>query len=189
MEKVTVENGKIEGLQVFTPKVFSDKRGCFFESYNFNNFSALGFEKEFLQDNISHSNKNVVRGLHYQWDAPMGKLIQAVKGSLLDVVVDVRESSPTFGKHESVLLSEDNGKQFWVPPGFAHGFIALEHGTVAHYKCTAVYNDQAEAGINPFDKTLNIDWGEDRKNLIVSEKDEKAQSIEQYIKSPKFRYT
>lgn len=189
MEKVSVECGNIDGLLIFTPKIFEDQRGCFSESYNRDSFERLGFSQEFLQDNVSHSNKNVIRGLHYQWDGPMGKLIQAVKGSLLDVVVDIRHGSPTFGQHASILLSEKNGKLFWVPPGFAHGFLALEHGTVAHYKCTAVHNDKAESGINPYDETLGIDWGIATNRAILSEKDLKAQSIEKYKTSPKFLYS
>ncbi len=189
MQKVSIEQLSLEGLLVFTPKVFNDNRGCFLESYNQVNYSQLGFNEEFLQDNVSHSNKNVIRGLHYQWDGAMGKLVQAVKGSLLDVVVDIREGSPTYGKHESVLLSEDNAKQFWVPGGFAHGFVALEHGTVAHYKCSAVYNQDAESGINPLDPGLNIDWGIDRKHMIISDKDLEAQPMSEYSKSPKFMYS
>ena len=189
MEKVSVETLSIEGLLVFTPKVFNDNRGCFLESYNQFSYAQLGFDKDFLQDNISHSNKNVIRGLHYQWDGAMGKLIQAVKGSLLDVVVDIREGSPSFGSHESIVLSEDNAKQFWVPPGFAHGFLSLEHGTVAHYKCTAAYNDKAESGISPLDESLGIDWGIDRKHMIISDKDLKAQGMDTYVKHPKFIYS
>ncbi|MBC8395174.1 MAG: dTDP-4-dehydrorhamnose 3,5-epimerase [Bacteroidetes bacterium] len=188
MEKITLEQGKIDGLLIFSPKVFADQRGCFLESYNRDNFEQLGFNEEFLQDNISYSNKNVIRGLHYQWDGGMGKLIQAVKGSLMDVAVDIRHGSPTFGQYESVILSESNNKLFWVPPGFAHGFIALEHDTVAHYKCTAVYNDKAESGINPLDRDLDIDWGVNLNHTIISEKDVAAQSIEEYVEFPKFNY-
>ena len=188
MGKTSLESGKIDGLLIFNSKIFSDKRGSFLESYNRDSFEKLSFTETFLQDNISHSDKNVVRGLHYQWDGAMGKLIQAVKGSLLDVAVDIRAGSPTFGQHQSIVLSEDNGKQFWIPPGFAHGFLALDHGTIAHYKCTATYNSKTESGINPLDDTLNIDWGIEEGDMILSEKDQQAQSIEEYLKFPKFLY-
>ena len=188
MEKVSVQRGDIEGLLVFNCKIFEDVRGSFSETFNRDNFEKLGFQQQFVQDNISHSNKNVVRGLHYQWDGAMGKLIQAVKGSILDVAVDIRSGSPTFGRYQSVVLSENNGKVFWVPPGFAHGFLSLDHGSIVHYKCTATYRSKSESGINPLDSTINVDWGVDASGLIISEKDSQLQSIEDYSKHSKFSY-
>ena len=192
MQKVKIEPGPLKGLYIAVPHVFSDDRGCFFESYNEPNYVEEGLINAqsfpvFLQDNISVSAKNVVRGLHYQWDMPMGKFIQAIKGSLMDVVVDIRSDSETYGKHFIIELSDQNRKQLFVPPGFAHGFRSLEDDTIAHYKCTEFYNGEAESGINPFDSFLNIDWGISEQDAIVSSKDTEAQSFKSYEKKPKFK--
>tara|TARA_Y100000310_G_C20575070_1_gene760004 strand:- start:451 stop:1122 length:672 start_codon:yes stop_codon:yes gene_type:complete len=192
MQKVKIEPGPLKGLYIATPHVFSDDRGCFFESYNEQNYVVAGLENSgaaavFMQDNLSLSAKNVIRGLHYQWDPPMGKFIQAVKGSLMDVVVDIRSDSETYGKHFIIELNDRNRKQLFAPPGFAHGFRSLEDGTIAHYKCTNHYNGEKESGINPFDSFLNINWGISKQEAIVSPKDSEAQSFKDYEKEPMFR--
>ena len=139
-----------------------------------------------LQDNQSKSHKNVIRGLHYQWNNPMGKLVRVLHGAVKDVIVDVRKYSPTYGQFDSFLLSAENNKQLWVPPGFAHGILSLEDDTLVSYKCSSVYNANGESGINPFDKYLNIDWGIDKSEAIISEKDKIAQSFLDYDRNPKF---
>ena len=173
----------IEGPLVIKPKIFADDRGCFFESW-----SKMAFEKEelhlnFVQDNQSLSAKGVLRGLHFQ-NPPFaqGKLVSVIKGAVLDVVVDIRKESATFGKYFSLVLSGENNTSFWIPPGFAHGFITLEEDTIFSYKCTEVYNKQSEGSIMWNDKDLNIDWGIQNPN--VSEKDAIAHTFAQL--QPKF---
>ena len=158
---------------VLEPMVHIDSRGYFLETYNEEAFkSKLGLEIEFVQDNESKSSIGVLRGLHYQKDAySQTKLIRVVKGKILDVAVDIREKSSTFGKHIAVELSEDNKKQLLVPRGFAHGFVVLENETIVNYKCDNLYNKASEAGIIYNDPTLNIDWILPESDLIISEKD------------------
>jgi dTDP-4-dehydrorhamnose 3,5-epimerase len=150
----------LEGLLIIRPDVFDDDRGYFFESYNHEKFLAAGLDLKFVQDNESKSKKGVLRGLHYQ--APpfeQGKLVRVISGSAMDVAVDIRKNSPTYGKWTSVVLSDKNKLMFWIPAGFAHGFITLEDDTVFFYKCTNVYNKASEGGIIWNDPDLNIDWG------------------------------
>lgn len=164
----------IKGLYVLQPKVFYDERGYFFESYNKNAFESIGISHPFIQDNESKSSKNVLRGLHFQ--APpfeQGKLVRVIKGRVLDVAVDIRKKSKTYGKYYSIELSEDNKKMFWIPPGFAHGFVSLEENTIFSYKCTNVYHKQSEGAIIWNDPTIKIDWTV--KNPLVSEKDALAE--------------
>ncbi len=156
---------------IIRPDVFGDERGYFFESYNSLKFKEAGLDLTFLQDNESKSKKGVVRGLHFQ--APpfeQGKLVRVVRGAALDVAVDIRQGSPTYGKWESVLLSGENKTLFWIPPGFAHGFVTLEDDTVFFYKCTNVYNKAAEGSIVWNDPDLAINWGVE--NVLASEKDQ-----------------
>ena len=159
----------IEGLIEVFPRVFNDDRGYFFESFNQQNFYANGITAEFVQDNQSFSIKNVVRGLHFQ-NPPyaQGKLVRVIAGKVMDVVVDIRRNSPTFGQHAKFMLDSTLGNMLYVPPGFAHGFVALEDA-VFSYKCTNLYNKVAESGIAWNDPTLNIDW--EVSNPIISEKD------------------
>jgi dTDP-4-dehydrorhamnose 3,5-epimerase len=173
-------------ILLITPKIYKDNRGSFFESFNQEIQNLLGVS--FLQENHSISKKNVIRGLHYQWDLPTGKLCRAIKGSLIDYVVDIRRDSPTFGKYDSFLLTEENQYQVWIPPGFAHGFLSLEDDTHLLYKCTAIYNKDGESGINPFDETINIDFFKylSKDQAIMSDKDLNAQSLAEYIQNPKF---
>ncbi len=160
----------IQGLLVFQPNVFVDERGYFFESWSKKKYQNLGLDVDFLQDNESSSKKGVLRGLHFQ-NPPFeqGKLVRVIKGSVLDVAVDIRKDSITYGQHFSVELSAKNKKVFWIPPGFAHGFVALEDDTVFMYKCTQVYNKNSEGSLAWNDPDLNIDWKVE--NPVISEKD------------------
>jgi dTDP-4-dehydrorhamnose 3,5-epimerase len=170
---VIVKETKIKGCFVLEPKVFNDERGYFMESFNKEQFnSAIGSNIDFVQDNQSLSAKGVVRALHYQvGDFAQAKLVRVLKGSVLDVVVDLRPNSPTFGEHVSMELSEENRKQLFIPKGFAHGFLAVEDNTVFAYKCDQYYNQEAERGIIYDDPDLGIDWEFPKDQLILSEKD------------------
>jgi dTDP-4-dehydrorhamnose 3,5-epimerase len=160
----------IDGLLIIKPDVFKDERGYFFESYNKERFAKAGLMMDFVQDNESKSDKGVLRGLHFQKPPyAQGKLVRVIKGSVMDVAVDLRKDSPTYGKWESVVLTEENKLQFWIPEGFAHGFVALEDNTIFNYKCTNVYNKESEGSIIWNDPDINIIWNID--NPILSEKD------------------
>ena len=161
---------EIEGVLLLKPSVFPDDRGYFFESYNEMSVAKDGLNAKFVQDNQSSSKKGVLRGLHYQ-NPPFdqGKLVRVVKGSVLDIAVDIRKQSPTYGKYVAVELTEQNRLMLWIPPGFAHGFLSLEDDTIFLYKCTNGYNKQSEGGIIWNDPDLNINWG--IANPLVSEKD------------------
>lgn len=163
-------------------KKYTDKRGDFYESYKSSSLPHLFF----VQDNHSVSKKNVIRGMHYQWDKPMDKLVRCSSGTVMDVIIDIRHKSKDYGKIYYYELSEQNMNQLFIPAGFAHGFIALSDIAHVQYKCTAEYNKDAEAGINPLDKQLNINWGIDIKNAILSEKDLKSISFSDYKAQPKF---
>ena len=168
-----VEETILEGCYVLTPNVYEDKRGYFFESFNYEKFKkATGFNIDFVQDNESYSTRGVLRGLHYQLGtSAQAKLVRVVRGSVLDIAVDIRPSSLTFGKHVSIELTAENKRQFFVPRGFAHGFIVLSETAIFNYKCDNYYNKESEAGIIYNDPTLNIDWKLPQNELIVSEKD------------------
>jgi len=186
MNKFEIKKTKFRGVLIIIPRIFDDDRGYFYESYNVANLFDLGFTENMQQDNQSISKKNVIRGLHYQWDEPMGKLVRATRGSVKDIIVDIRKDSVTYGEYMSVTLTDKNHKQLWVPPGFAHGILALEEDTVVLYKCSSVYNQNGESGINPFDKFLNIKWGIDKKDAVLSLKDQEAQNFLEYDRDPKF---
>jgi dTDP-4-dehydrorhamnose 3,5-epimerase len=163
---------EIEGLLVFEPDVFEDVRGYFFESYNQKIFSKHGIEMNFVQDNQSSSIYGVIRGLHYQINPhAQTKLIRVLVGNILDVVVDIRKGSPTFGKHYSIELSAENKKQLLIPKGFAHGFSVLSNKAEVFYKCDEFYNKANEAGFMYNDPDLNIDWQIPLEKQIISEKD------------------
>ena len=164
---------EIEGLLIIEPRVFEDERGYFFESWSKDAFQNVGLDINFVQDNESLSSKGVVRGLHFQ-NPPFaqGKLVRVLKGSVLDVAVDIRKNSPTYGKHVSAHLSGENKNMFWIPPGFAHGFSTLEDNTIFSYKCSGVYNKESEGSLMWNDTDLNIDWK--IKNPIISEKDQNS---------------
>lgn len=160
----------IEGLKIIEPTLFKDERGVFFESYNQERFFSEGIKDNFVQDNQSVSNKGVLRGLHYQTGSnAQAKLVRVVKGSVIDVAVDLRKNSKTFGKHFTLELNDRNNLMFYIPVGFAHGFIALEDHTVFFYKCSQLYNKAAEAGIIWNDHTLGINWGDIKP--VISAKD------------------
>ena len=169
----------IEGLLVIKPKVFEDDRGHFFESWSKGAFSKNGLDLDFVQDNQSLSSKGVLRGLHFQ-NPPyaQGKLVRVIKGAVLDVALDIRKDSPTYGEHFSIELSEENKTIVWIPPGFAHGFITLEDDTIFTYKCTGVYNAASEGSLLWNDADLNIDWRIDTP--LVSDKDLLAESFENF---------
>ena len=163
----------IQGLIIIEPQIFKDSRGCFFESWNAKKFKQLGISEDFVQDNQSVSSKGVLRGLHFQ-NPPyaQAKLVRVIEGSVLDVAVDLRKNSPTYGMHVSVILSEQNNKSFFIPKGFAHGFLSLEDNTVFNYKCSDYYNKESEGSLLWNDEDLKIDWQID--NPLVSEKDLQA---------------
>jgi dTDP-4-dehydrorhamnose 3,5-epimerase len=171
----------IPGLLIFEPRVFEDERGLFFESYNEREFCKIvGNTVKFCQDNESLSHKHVLRGLHFQ-NPPysQGKMVRVSCGSVLDVAVDLRRSSPFYGQYHSILLSAENRKQFWIPPGFAHGFLALEDNTVFNYKCTNYYSPVSESAIQWNDPTLKINWPV--AHPIVSEKDQNAGDFVNFV--------
>lgn len=160
------------GLLVFEPRVFEDSRGYFFESYNENTFQDAGISVKWVQDNQSSSVKGVIRGLHYQLPPhAQTKLVRVLRGKILDVVVDIRKGSPTYGQHFSIVLSAKNKKQLLIPKGFAHGFSVLSKKAEVMYKCDAFYNKESEAGILYNDPALHIDWRVDDTTALVSEKD------------------
>tara|TARA_B100000780_G_C21003411_1_gene401512 strand:+ start:161 stop:712 length:552 start_codon:yes stop_codon:yes gene_type:complete len=163
----------LKGCFIIEPKVFGDKRGNFLEIFNKKIFKdKTGLEIDFVQDNQSTSQRGVLRGLHMQKGIlSQAKLVRVVKGSVLDVIVDVRKDSPTYGKHFSIELSEANYKQLFVPRGFLHGFVTLEDGTIFSYKCDNAYNKEAELGVTYNDKDLNINWKIPSVDIILSEKD------------------
>ena len=161
----------IEGLYVIEPKCFGDNRGYFMETYNYEDFKNAGLSQVFVQDNQSLSQKGVLRGLHYQIKHPQGKLVRVLKGEAFDVVVDIRPGSKTFGKWHGEYLSEENKRQFYVPEGFAHGFLVLSEEAEFAYKCTEFYHPEDEGGIIWNDKDLNIDWPIKDMEIIISEKD------------------
>lgn len=164
---------KLKGCFILEPTVFNDDRGYFFESYNTRRFNeAIGQAVHFVQDNISVSKKGVLRGLHYQiGEYAQAKLAQVIKGAVLDVVVDLREESVTFGQYFKLKISEENKKSIFIPKGMAHGFLALTDEVIFAYKCDAYYHPQAEAGIKYNDPFLNIDWEISETEIILSEKD------------------
>lgn len=172
----------IEGLLVIEPKVWRDERGYFFESYSKKTLEQQGIHHEFVQDNQSLSNKGTLRGLHFQ-AAPFaqGKLVRVIKGKVWDIAVDIRKDSPTYGQYYGCELSEHNNIQFWIPPGFAHGFITLEDNTIFSYMCTNYYDKASEGGLLWNDPDLAIDWGV--TSPILSDKDKVLPCLKD-LKSP-----
>lgn len=165
---------EIEGVYIIEPKVFNDARGYFFESFSQREFDEKVAPITFVQDNESMSSYGVMRGLHFQCPPyTQSKLVRCVKGAVLDVAVDIRKGSPTYGKHVSCLLTEDNHRQFFVPKGFAHGFSVLSETAVFQYKCDNFYAPQADGGISILDDSLCIDWQIPTEKAILSEKDTK----------------
>ena len=171
-----VTQTKLKDCVIIEPKVFGDERGFFLETFQAERYAAqVGITLPFVQDNHSRSSKGVLRGLHFQIKKPQGKLVRVVKGEVYDVAVDIREGSATFGQWEAVILSEENKIQFWVPPGFAHGFLVLSETADFEYKCTDYYDTSDEGSILWNDPDLNIPWPIDDPNL--SDKDVKAEKL------------
>lgn len=165
----------IEGLVILEPKIFLDERGYFFESYNANQFNEVLEGVKFVQDNESYSKYGTLRGLHFQkGDYAQAKLIRVIRGKVLDIAVDIRKKSPTYGKHTSVELSGENKRQLFIPRGFAHGFLVLSEEVIFSYKCDNLYSPNHEGTILWSDKQLDIDWKIPYKDIILSEKDTKA---------------
>lgn len=180
---MTVKETKLKGCFVIEPKIFEDERGYFFESFNQDRFNqAIGAEVNFIQDNESLSSKGVLRGLHFQKGSfAQAKLVRVIQGEVLDVAVDLRKNSETFGKHVSERLSGENKKQFFVPRGFAHGFVVLSETAIFSYKCDNYYNKESEGGIIYNDKSLNIDWEFPLEQAQLSEKDLVLPTFEAYL--------
>jgi dTDP-4-dehydrorhamnose 3,5-epimerase len=171
-----ISHSKLKGCVIIEPRVFGDDRGFFLETFQaFRYEQEAGISLPFVQDNHSRSARGVLRGLHFQKTKPQGKLVRVVRGEVYDVAVDIREGSPTFGEWESVILSEDNKKQFWVPPGFAHGFVVLSATADFEYKCTDYYDPNDEGSILWSDPDLNIPWP--ITNPVLSTKDESAKRL------------
>jgi len=148
----------LPGALVLEPQVFGDARGFFYESYNEAKYRDAGIDRRFVQSNVSRSARGVLRGLHYQWPNPQGKLVSVLEGEVYDVAVDIRQGSPTFGQSAGVMLTAENHRHFWVPEGFAHGFCVLSEFATFSYQCTALYDPKADAGIRWNDAALGIDW-------------------------------
>lgn len=171
---------KIKDLYIIEPKVFGDHRGYFMESYNAEHFREAGLTMTFVQDNESKSSKGVLRGLHFQTRYTQGKLVRVTKGEVFDVAVDLRKGSPTYGQWEGVILNEENKRQFYVPEGFAHGFLVLSDEAVFNYKCTDFYHPEYDSGLLWNDEEVNIQWPLDRvENLLLSEKDKNQKRLKE----------
>ncbi len=183
MGKIKVTKCPIEGLCIIEPTVFGDDRGYFFETYNQNDMKEAGLDMVFVQDNQSKSKRGVLRGLHYQKQFPQGKLVRVIKGEVFDVAVDLRADSETYGKWYGVILSEENKKQFYLPEGFAHGFVVLSDEAEFCYKCTDFYHPGDEGGLMWNDPEIGIEWPiPDDMELILSEKDQNNLSFKDTFK-------
>jgi len=161
----------LPGCVVLEPQVFGDARGFFYESFNRDKLAPLGLPARFVQGNVSRSARGVLRGLHYQWPKPQGKLVSVLEGEVWDVAVDIRRGSPTFGQWTAVVLSAENKRHFWIPEGFAHGFVALSETALFNYVCTETYDRDADAGVRWDDARLAIDWPV--SSPVLSDKDAK----------------
>lgn len=180
--EIKIESRHLEDVVVVVPDVFQDPRGFFTETFREDQFRSLGLPDRFVQDNHSRSVKDVVRGLHFQWEPPMGKLMRVTVGEAFLVAVDIRKGSPTPGKWVGVTASAENRRQVWAPAGFARGFCVLSDVAEIQYKCTGLYNGKAESGIRWNDPAIGIEWP--TKNPLLSEKDAKAQTLDQWLARP-----
>lgn len=179
MGTISVEACHIEGLKVITPKVFGDTRGYFMETYNYEDYRRAGIGETFVQDNQSASKKGVLRGLHFQKKYPQAKLVRVLRGEVFDVAVDIRKDSPTYGQWYGVILSEENHKQFFIPAGFAHGFVVLSDYAEFAYKCTDFYHPEDEGGLLYSDPRIGIEWPiPEGMEPILSEKDTRWPGLE-----------
>jgi dTDP-4-dehydrorhamnose 3,5-epimerase len=188
--QIRVEARSLSDVVVVVPEIFQDGRGFFSETFRADQFKTLGLPTEFVQDNHSRSAKGVVRGLHFQWEPPMGKLMRVTVGSAFLVAVDIRKGSPTLGQWVGVEVSAENRRCVWAPAGFARGFCALREGTEIQYKCTGLYNSQAESAIRWDDPAIGIKWP--LTDVLVSDKDRKARPLAEWLASPEsenFRYS
>ncbi len=181
MGKLYVETCEIEGLKIITPQVHGDARGYFMETYSRRDFTEIGIDMEFVQDNQSASSGNVLRGLHFQIDHPQDKLVRVIKGEVFDVAVDLRPGSPTFGKWHGVVLSDENKKQFFVPKGFAHGFYVMSEYAEFTYKCSDFYHPNDEGGLRYDDSEIGVEWPFEKGNVPkLSDRDTKWGSFAEY---------
>ena len=179
---MNIKTTSIPGLLIIEPRIFPDDRGYFYESYNQKNYEAAGIKGDFVQDNQSFSQKGTLRGLHGQADPyAQGKLVRVIKGRVMDVAVDIRKASPTYGQHFTIELSGDNHIQFWVPPGFLHGFVTLEDDTIFTYKVTNFYDKASEIGVIWNDPTLAVGWGIDEREILLSPKDELLPAFKDFV--------
>jgi dTDP-4-dehydrorhamnose 3,5-epimerase len=176
-----IESRHLNDIVVLVPQVQADSRGFFMETFRADQFRDMGLPTEFLQDNHSRSRKGVLRGLHFQWDPPMGKLVRVTRGTAFLVAVDIRKGSPTVGQWFGLQVSEENKKQVWAPYGFARGFCSLTDDCELQYKCTGIYNAQGESGIFFADPQIGIRWPIDSKKAVISDKDRKAQTLAQWL--------
>ncbi len=177
MADIKVIETAIRDLLIIEPRVFGDSRGYFMETYNEEAFTKEGLHKKFVQDNQSMSKKGVLRGLHLQTKFSQGKLVRVISGSVYDVGVDLRKGSPTYGKHVGVVLSGENKRMFYVPEGFAHGFLVLSDEAVLTYKCTQIYHPEYDAGIIYDDPEIGIDWPVNGIDIFLSDKDKKLPTL------------
>jgi dTDP-4-dehydrorhamnose 3,5-epimerase len=182
--QIGIKSKNLGDVVVLEPEAFRDSRGFFTETYREDQFAKLGLPTRFVQDNHSRSTKGVVRGLHFQWDPPMGKLMRVTLGSAFLVAVDIRKGSPTLGQWVGIEASAENMYQVWAPAGFARGFCVLSDHAEIQYKCTGLYNSKAESGILWNDEALKIEWPLPASQVQLSEKDKKAQTLAQWLASP-----
>ena len=184
MGQIKVTKCPIEGLYIIEPTLFGDSRGYFMETYNFRDMQAAGLDMHFVQDNQSMSVKGVLRGLHFQKEYPQGKLVRVIRGRVFDVAVDLRKSSPTYGKWYGVELSEENKKQFLIPRGFAHGFLVLSETAEFCYKCSDYYHPGDEGGLRYDDPEIGVEWPiAPDMQLLLSEKDTKWGGLKEYLEN------
>src|SRR5260370_24910216 len=181
---LTIDSKHLKEIIVLYPQVFGDSRGLFMETFRADQFEALGLPSEFPQDNHSRSSKGVLRGLHFQWDPPMGKLMRVTRGSAFLVAVDIRKGSPTLGRWFGLEASAENKKQVWAPYGFARGFCSLTDACEVQYKCTAIYNPQGESVIHFADPEIGVEWPIEAKAAQTSERDRNGQTLAQWLASP-----
>jgi len=184
--KISIESVHMGAVVVLAHERFKDERGLFMETFRADHFRELGLPAEFVQDNLSRSARHVLRGLHFQWDPPIGKLMRVAQGRAFLVAVDIRKDSPTLGQSFGIEISEDDGKQVWAPAGFARGFCAMSDGVEIQYKCTGIYNRLAEGGIRWNDPALGISWP--ISNPILSSKDEGARTLADWLASKESSY-
>jgi dTDP-4-dehydrorhamnose 3,5-epimerase len=180
--EIKIETTPLDGIAVLVPEIFRDDRGFFMEVYREDQFSKLHLPVRFVQENHSRSVKGVVRGLHFQWDPPMGKLMRVTLGRAFLVAVDIRRNSPTLGQWFGTEVSAENRRQVWAPAGFARGFCVLSDAAEIQYKCTGIYNQKGESGIRWNDPALKIAWPV--QNPVLSKKDENAQTLAEWLERP-----